>query len=187
MRGYISFVLVFVAAGILLSSYSVLLPAYSPDLSRAVSVERAYGLQMNIKEAALESIRQGTLEGFRTYDESHSLENCLNCPGACAPPPSPNPCDAMLCAQCFRENEARASAVLGATTLLGKLQAHSFDSAFSVTINPPELEVFLQADPLSNNGFSVDHSRLRSVLGISVESELDISAQSELPAGMVIE
>ena len=186
MRGYISFVLVFVAAGILLSSYSLLAP--SPDLSRAVSVERAYGLQMNIKEAALESIRQGAIQGFSDYDEVHYLENCLNCPGACTPPPSPNPCDVMLCAKCFREDEARASAIQGAQTQLGKLHDHQFDKAFATSISSPEIEVFLQADPLSNNGFSLSHSRLRSALEIMVESEgLEISAQSELPAGMVIE
>lgn len=185
MRGYVSFVLVFVAAGILLSSYSMLTPAYSSDLSKAVWVERAYGLQMNIKEAAIESIRQGAQEGFDGYDSSHSLEDCLHCPGACGPPPSPNPCDSLLCKKCFREDEARASAILGAQIQLTKLQLHQFDKQFTTLLSPSEIEVFLQADPLSRNGFSLSYSRLRTPLLISVEG-LELSAQSELPAGMVI-
>lgn len=186
MRGYVSFVLVFLASAIALSSYSLLSSGF-PDISKAICAERAYGLQMNIKETALESVREGALEGFADYDVSHDVRSCVHCPGACLPPPSPNHCDPALCMGCFREDEARLSAALGAQARLASLHQHGFDGSFSIILGQPHLDVFLKPDPLSRNGFSVDYAILRSPLKISVRSDsMEISAASELPEGMVI-
>jgi hypothetical protein len=184
MRGYLSFVLVFICSAILLSSYS-LSGVPSIDLSKAISVEQASGLMLNVKEASIESIRQGSVEGFKAYDDSHDLPRCLNCPGACGPSPLA-PCDPIRCGGCFREDEARSWALAGASSRLALLREHGFDDPFSVSIGPADIEIFLVPDPLSKNGFISGHTRLRSGLIISIESDnLGISAQGELPKGLV--
>ncbi|MEW6748081.1 MAG: hypothetical protein AB1295_00025 [Candidatus Micrarchaeota archaeon] len=186
MRGYVSFVLVFLAASVMLSAYG-LQSATRPDLSRAVSAERAYGLQMDIKQSATESIRQGALEGFTLYDNAHDVDKCIHCPGACLPPPAPNRCDPAICALCFREDEARESAISGAQDRLAALAKHSFDGQFQALITAPSMDVLLRPDPARHNGFSIDYTVLRSPLSVSVRSEsLEISAFSELPGGLVI-
>jgi len=187
MRGYLSFVLALVACGVLLSCHSLLNSSSSFDLSKAISVERAYGIQMDTKEAAMESIRQGAAAGFVAYDVGHETGNCTHCPGLCLPPPAPDYCDAALCERCFIESGARASAEGGALASLDALRGHQSDDAFAISLGKTDLEVFLEPDPLSKNGFSFSHARLRTPLWIEAGSvALGISASSELPAGLVI-
>ncbi|MFH0737153.1 MAG: hypothetical protein V1827_00550 [Candidatus Micrarchaeota archaeon] len=188
MRGYLSFLLAFAACMALLSCHALLGPSSSLDLSKAISVERAYGLQMDMKGAAMESIRQGAVSGFKSYDKNHEIGNCTHCPGMCLPPPAPDYCDAALCGRCFIESDARAYAISGAEASLDNLRALQADGAFITSFGDLDLEVFLIPDPLSKNGFSLQYARLRDPLQIEAESgALGISAKSELPAGLVID
>jgi hypothetical protein len=191
MKGYLSFVLVFVSSLLILSLLSMSQAAGSVNLSKAVVVERTYGIQMNVKENLFEAARQGAMEGFADYDAAKDIRLCRHCPDhSCSPPadpPPPNICDASLCSRCFREDEARAEAEKGALSNISSLRSHVFDPDFEVQVGQPAFEVFLRSDPLARNGFALDFGRFRDPLGISVASKkLGISSRSEIPSGMVI-
>jgi len=196
MRGYLSFVLVLLSAILLLSAVSVLSEARLYDLSHAVALERAYGLEMNAKECALETIRQGAAAGFNAYDASHDLPSCSHCIDHFCSPPTPidplppNICEEGLCSGCFRESEARAFAAEGASAALALLQTYGFDEDFSVSFKdsgPGSLEAFLVPDLSVKNGVRLDSVRFREGLPLSVQSDrLGVSLSARLPKGMVI-
>jgi len=190
MRGYLSFILVLVSLQLILSLLEVKEASDSADLSKALSVERAYSLHMNVKECIMESARQGAQEGFTAYDNSHDIKLCRHCPDAyCSPIPSAsNHCDSLLCSQCFREEEARAEAEQYALSRIDLLRSHQFDFDFKVTILDVRIEVFTKADGMAKNGYALDYLRFREDLGIRLGSEkLDLSADAEIPRGVVVE
>lgn len=191
MRGYVSFLLVFVSILLFLSLMQLRFASSPPDLSMAVAFERSYCIEMNAKEAAIETLRQGAEAGFAGYDSTHSIEACIHCqdngcayPAPPAPPP-PNICDAALCLGCFRESEARWAAETGAASALRALGVSDgdFDAAFGVA----SAESFLRHDPAGRNGFALDKVRLREQIPISFGSvRFGLSSRSELPKGLVV-
>jgi len=194
MKGYMSFVLVFLSSLILLHSMAVLNAAHSTDLSRAVEIERAYGLQMNVKECVLESVRAGALAGFSSYDFSHDIMLCKHCMDhLCVPPTPANPvpeniCDGGLCSLCFRESEARLSSVSGAQSGLMALWSGRFDDDYSVLIGPAALDARLEAGALSKNGMRLSNMRFTGDFPIILESSrFGFRGSSQIPEGTVVQ
>lgn len=193
VQGYLSFIVVFASLVLIFSLLEVQAASGSIDLSKAVSVERAYGVQMNAKEAAIESVRHGALYGFTEYDNSHDINLCRHCPDSfCIPsvPPAapPNYCDPLLCSRCFREPDARMAAEQHAIAGLDLLRNHQFDADFELQLGQPSIEAFTRAEPLSKNGFALGHVRFRSDLAMNASSpKLGLSAYGRLPGGMVID
>lgn len=188
MKGYVSFVLASAAILLGLSLMRLQLSWSGFDLSPAIAIERAYGESMNMKETALEAMRQGALGGFGSYDASHDMEGCSHCPESfCsyAMPPPPNFCDAERCGSCFRESDARAAAEKGAEDALGSL---SFpDGDFGHSVGGTDTEAFLRHDISGRNGFSLDYLRLRQPLRLGLApGRLGLSAEASLPEGLVV-
>jgi hypothetical protein len=188
MRGYLSFVLAFVSMLIIVQLAEAQLSSYDFELSKAVSVQRAYSLQMNVKECMLEAVQQGAREGFSSYDSSHDVRLCRHCPDHfCIPGSLTNGCDPLLCSMCFREDEARAHAVEGAQSKLSLLHGHGFDGDFNVEIKDAALSAHLAPSPLSSNGFSLSHVRFDEDVLISFSSDrFAISGDGKIPGGCVI-
>jgi hypothetical protein len=194
MRGYFSFALAFVSTLLVLSLLLLYQESSRSDLSRALSVERAYGVEMDVKETAVISARLGAEEGFGSYDRSHSVEGCMHCPdNGCMPyappePPPPNYCSPELCLSCFREADARSEAASGALFRLDSLRWHAFDGDFDVSLGEPEVEVFLRSAPGAKNGLAPDYLRFRSPMDIRLSSDkFMIDYGGRLPAGMVVD
>jgi hypothetical protein len=189
MRGYLSFVLVMVSLLLVFSLLDAREASLSTDLSKAISVERVYSLQMNVKECILEAARQGADEGFKAYDATHDIKKCIHCPDSfCSSNPrAKNRCDPGLCTQCFHEGEARGEAKKYAEARIGLLGIHDFDPDFTVTLWDAEVELLTQPDPTAKNGFSPDYTRFKKNLRISLVSDkLGISADARIPRGVVI-
>jgi hypothetical protein len=191
MKGYVSFLLASVSLLLLLSLIELRASSYGLDLSRAIAIERAYGDGMNVKEAILESVREGARAGFGSYDSSHDLEACLHCPdNFCSPPlppapPVPNACDAARCASCFRESEARAAAEAGAEAMASSLAFP--DGDFTSSPGKAEVEALLRHDGQGKNGFALDYAIFEEPLRITLSSErFGMSASSSIPRGMVV-
>ncbi len=184
MRGYFSFVLVFLSLLLVFSLISVQ-PAHNS--SQAISIERAYGLSMNVKEAVIEAAREGAEEGFGSYDLGHDIMVCRHCQDhfCTYDRQFPNFCDDMLCSRCFREDEARSSAILLAQTRILALKSHRFDPDFSVSISSPPVSTFLKPDKLAKNGFSLDYIRFEQETHIALVSRF-ISSNSTLPKMVVL-
>ncbi|MCI0503840.1 hypothetical protein L0Y65_03955 [Candidatus Micrarchaeota archaeon] len=195
MRGYISFVLVFLCAILLLSAIPLLSQARSYDLSDAVLIERAYGLQMNAKECALEAVRQGAVAGFAGYDLSHDLGSCIHCADHfCAPPtpadPSPpNICDPARCRRCFREKEARNAAGAGAAQGLSRIRVQAYGDAAAEygDLGPDCLMAYLVPDAWAKSGLRVGSVRFCDDLPVRVRLEDGgVSISGNIPKGTVV-
>lgn len=191
MRGYLSFVLVLASVVLVFTLLEINMVSKSFDLSKAISVERAYGLQMNVKESILESARQGARDGFNTYDFTHDIKLCKHCPDSfCLPPTPPLPtnyCDPLLCAQCFRESEARMESERYAVSNITTLGHHHFDSDFRVFISQPTLKAFTTNNSMAKNGFSLDYLIFDDDLRIDlVSDDFDLSAAAKIPEGVII-
>jgi hypothetical protein len=188
LQGYISFILVLASLALVLAMLEMNLAAGDRDFSKAVAVERAYGLQMNAKEAVLEAARQGAKEGFGAYDGTHSLAACRACMDygcAAGVPPS---CDDAACRACFRENEARQAAEEGAGAAVAGLARHRFDRDFQVSVSGFACVARLRAEPAARNRFALDSISLGKRLAIGVRSDkFGVSADAALPEGLVIE
>jgi hypothetical protein len=179
MRGYLSFVLVLLSIGLV---FTLLELNIYPSSSKALLIERSYSLSMNIKEAILESLWQGTQTGFDNYNLNHDIAMCIHCP-AC----HPKTCDPLRCQQCFRESESRDAAKTHALISLDKLRLHSFDPDFDVSIGDVQLEVYTSPDPLSKNGFSLDSVKITNNIPILINSEkFDIYGEVHVPLGVII-
>ncbi len=184
MRGYLSFILVFIAVLLLLSLLRLHDASYSTDLSKAVAAERTYAVQMNAKESVIEAARQGALGGFSDYDATHDIRLCRHCPDSfcSAIPGSANQCDNTKCMACFREADARAGAIDRALSGVRSLNSHVFDSDFEVRIGDPAMEVFLEADPAAKNGFRLGSARFTKEFLVSVDSKkFAISSTTKMP------
>ena len=188
MRGYLSFVLVFVSVLLLLYVLQLHLTVNDFNLDKAIAVHRTYSVQMNVKEVLLELARQNAEKGFNEYDSSHSVSLCRHCPDHFCIPGSPsNNCDVILCNQCFREKEARESAEKMVISGLTVMNNYSFDPDFTVSIANAETNAFLKADLLSRNGFSLDYIKFRNNIMISLYSEkFEVSAKGKIPQGCVV-
>jgi len=184
MRGYLSFILVFISVLLLLSLLRLQDASSSTDLSKAVAAERTYAVQMNVKESVLEALRLGALAGFSGYDSAHDISLCKHCPDSfCSPlPDAVNTCDAAKCGACFREAEARTAARERAVSDVRPLNNHPFDSDFRVAIGDPQIEVFLEADTLAKNGFGLGSARLTDEFFVFVDSDkFAITSTAEVP------
>ncbi len=189
MRGYLSFILALASLLLVFSLLEARAASHSADLSKAISVQRAYSAQMNMKECILEAARQGALEGFAAYDASHDTRLCRHCPDAYCSllPTAPNHCDSHLCSRCFREYEARAEAERYAHSMINLLHSHQFDSDFSIEILGGRIEAFTKSDTAARNGYALDFLRFKESLGISMESaKLGLSADGEIPEGVTV-
>ncbi|HIE56406.1 MAG TPA: hypothetical protein EYP90_14745 [Chromatiaceae bacterium] len=145
MKGYLSFVLVFASVILILGFVQADLSAGTVDLSRAISAERAYQAQMNVKEVLLEAAAQGGLRGYGAYADGRSELACVQyCPdfGECLHPKTP-PCDMVKCAdKCFRISDAQSEAEKGAMLKMREVSAAEFDSGADIVIwcgpKPPD-------------------------------------------------
>jgi len=127
LKGYFGFLIVFAAFALLLSLVEFNLNSKSHDLSSAITSEKLYSIQMNVKEVVIEAAREGAKEGFDNYAKDHTIY-------ACADPETVD--------RCFRVSEARISTESGALLkLLSVLGGANFDD--SITVVPPTF------DPLS--------------------------------------
>jgi hypothetical protein len=194
MKGYVSFILVLLASLALLDLLSLYSSSSETDLSQAVAAERIYGIEMNVKEALIASVRIGAKEGFDEYDKGHDIKNCRHCPDhfcALSIPANPLPvnfCDNLLCGGCFRESGARNSAMMGAQNRLEALKSHTFDQDFNISFHPAEIEILLRPDPFSKNGYSLDFARFRSSCGFTVSSEkFQTERKAKIPGGFIVE
>jgi hypothetical protein len=188
LRGYLTFIVVLAALALVLAMLEMNLAAGDMDFSKAVAVERAYGLQMNAKEAVLEAARQGANEGFGAYDGTHSLAACRACMDHGCMAMMPPSCDVAACRACFRENEARQAAEAGAAAAVAGLAKHRFDKDFQVSIGGFACVARLRAEPAARNLFALDSISLGKRLAIGVRSDkFGVSAGAALPEGMVIE
>jgi len=110
MKGYLSFLLVFASAFLILT---ILQSYYAPNevsFQKAIAAERVYQVEMNSKEAALEAVREGGREGFSIYNQSHFSFICND-------PDLGGPLDPL----CFRIDEAKIWVKAGAYLYLVKL------------------------------------------------------------------
>ncbi|GEM_PF-4061080 len=71
MKAFISFLLVFAFLLIFLYSLSPLLSSFEFDQSKNIAMERAYSLEMNLKEAIIEGSREAVLSTFEEYLLTH--------------------------------------------------------------------------------------------------------------------
>ncbi len=129
MKGYISFILVFASIFLILTFITINLSSTDFNLARAVSAERTYQIQLNLKEAMIESAKQGAMNGFEKYSVLRSDEACLMyCVerGVCllSRPPT---CNKPSCKQfCFKESDAEKAAEEAAVSNMARVK-----SAFS--------------------------------------------------------
>lgn len=97
---------------------------------------------MNIKELIFESVRQGGLDGYTTYDKHHSHENCEKyCPDMylCTMPHT-LPCDHYLCEKtCFRLPDAKKAAQSGALNKMRELLEIDFADNIAIWCGPEQL------------------------------------------------
>ncbi|MFA6530711.1 MAG: hypothetical protein WCT31_03185 [Candidatus Micrarchaeia archaeon] len=77
MKGYFAFVLVFISVILVLNSFENYALSANQSQAKQISIERAYQLQLNAKEAMLEAARNGALFGFEEYLLTH-LEGDFN-------------------------------------------------------------------------------------------------------------
>ncbi|MFH1785281.1 MAG: hypothetical protein ABH842_02545 [Candidatus Micrarchaeota archaeon] len=179
MKGYFSFLLVFVSLLLIFTTMANLSNKF--DFSKALAIERSYALSMNVKEAIIESALQGAMEGFVKYDLSHDVRMCMHCKdNFCSyDRDHPNYCDDHLCSLCFRENEARLSAAGSSNMKISSLLNHEFDPDFSVSFSAPSISTILKLDPLAKNMFSLDYIKLNKIQ-LALDS-IFISVNSTLP------
>jgi len=78
MRGFISFLLVFAFLVIFLYSLFPLLSSFEFDQSKNIAIERAYSLEMNLKEAILEGTREAAVSAFEEYLLTHPSYGSFN-------------------------------------------------------------------------------------------------------------
>lgn len=183
MRGYLSFVLVFLSIVLLFSMLNLHIQNKS---TKALLIERTYSTSLNVKESILESLNQGAMQGFLDYDLSHDVLLCRHCPdNYCSLEPlAPNPCDPELCKQCFRADEAKDASESQALLNYEKLESHVFDPDFDVSISQPEIQIFLQQDSLSKNGYSYNSFRLENDVSIAL-SGFGTSSSAKIPRGVI--
>ncbi len=188
MKGYISFLLVFVSALLLSSLIRLSYTAGCRDMSKSILAERAYSLEMNGRESAEESLWQGAQTGFSEYDSRHSVSMCRHCPSDfCALAPAPNYCDPVLCDLCFRADDARKAAENGSLSSLAALQAVQPEPDFTIAISIPFIRAVLEPANNSRNGFRLGAVILASDSDIDSSSKrFDISASTRIPLGTVI-
>lgn len=184
MRGYFSFILVFVSLLLVLTLSSVNLQT---DFSKAISIERTYGVSMNVKEVIIETLKYGANEGFGQYTSSHDIALCRHCTDhfCTYDRDFPNYCDDFLCSKCFRESDARLAAMDQAKVKISSLKNHQFDPDFTISIQDPQITIFLYPDHLAKNGFSLDSIRFEQDDFIIINSKF-LSTNSTLPKDLVI-
>jgi len=154
--------------------------------TRALQIERTYSTSMNVKESILVSLNQGATDGFLDYDLSHDVLLCKHCPdNYCSPEPiAPNHCDPGLCEQCFRADEAKDASESQALLNYEKLESHDFDPDFDIFISNPEIQIFLQQNPLSKNGYSYHSFRLEKDVAIAIHG-FDTVSSAKIPRGVI--
>lgn len=71
MKGYFTFVLVFISVILVLNSFENYALNASQSHAKQISIERAYQIQLNVKEAMLEAARSGAQAGLEEYVLTH--------------------------------------------------------------------------------------------------------------------
>lgn len=138
MRGYLSFVIVFVCVFILLSLFLAKSELLSADFSKSIVAERMHQTSMNIKQGIFAAAESGGKGAFVQYDFTHSRDECVHCPDmGCVPPTPENPtppnvCDPVRCSICFRDEEARILSAAGAQTVLNSVADSDFEFGHSI-------------------------------------------------------
>ena len=123
MKGYLSFILVFVSAFLILNLVQASEQASKVSFSKAIAAERTYQYGMNGKEAAVEAIRQGALSSFNDYDKNYIYAECG------LPPAYVNN------QKCFRPDEAKLWTKAGAYLSLVQLSNTKFSDDVDVKIS----------------------------------------------------
>lgn len=78
MKGFISFLLVFAFLVIFLYSLSPVLSSFEFDQSKNIAIERAYSLEMNLKETILEGSREAAVSTVEEYLLIHPSYESFN-------------------------------------------------------------------------------------------------------------
>ena len=188
MKGYFSFILVFVISLLLISAIELYQTKYSFSLSKAIISERSYEIGSNYEHAIKATILSGAKKGFDTYDATHSISMCNHCPDYfCNPTPSStNYCDAALCSLCFRDSDAVLESKRQVVSSLSLLSSIENSSDFSLSFNIPDFDVFLVGDSLSKNGVSFSSIRTAGQISLLVNSsKFQIYAKKTIPSGLV--
>ncbi len=160
------------------------------DQSDAIALEHASSISLNIKEVALETLRQGGTAGFVDYDSRHETQNCVHCPDAFCSliPKAPNQCDVLLCSRCFREPDARKAAITEAEKQFLSLNVHNFDRECQVAMGGLQVEALTKLAPLAKNGYAFGAMRLDDDLAIHISCiDAGVRVSTDLPRGLVIE
>lgn len=189
MKGYFSFILVFLLSLLLLSSIELYQSKNSFSLSKAIISERTYSVGTNVHHSIYRSLIDGANNGFDSYDSTHSLALCNHCPDYYCNPTisSPNYCDATLCNLCFRDQEAKERSNEGALESLSQLRQIPFDNDFNVSFNQPQLEVFLKPENNSRNGVKISYIRTVSPIFLNISSsKFSINASKNVDSGWLI-
>ena len=145
MKGYFGFLVVFAAFALLLSLVEFNLNSKSHDLSSAITSEKLYGIQMNVKEVIIEAAREGAKEGFNKYVEGPPFPHSA---AACSDPKASACC-------CFRVLEANTFTVNGASAKLSSVLSNAiFDDSVTVGFvpNPSIITSEIVEDPASISG-----------------------------------
>lgn len=188
MKGYFSFILVFIISLLIISSIELYQTKNSFSLSKAIISERAYGVGSNAEYSISQSLIQGAVIGFNDYDSTHSILMCNHCQDfyCSIVPASPNMCDPLLCATCFRDKEAIESSKTMSINTLQSLGGTGFDRDFYVSFNNPEIEVFFKPNLSSKNGVSFSHIRTTSPILLNINSsKFNITAKKIISSGLV--
>jgi len=153
LKGYFGFLVVFAAFALLLSLVEFNLNSKSHDLSSAITSEKLYGIQMNVKEVIIEAAREGAKEGFDNYTATHSVAACSDL-------------KASACC-CFRIQDAERDTVNGARAKLSSVLSNAnFDDSVTVGfVLDPLLSISSEIveDPTSPSGYRLSSITIQSI------------------------
>jgi len=158
LKGYFGFLVVFAAFALLLSLVEFNLNSKSHDLSSAITSEKLYGIQMNVKEVIIEAAREGAKEGFNNYVNGPPSPHSV---AACSDPKASACC-------CFSSRDAERDTVNGARTkLFSVLSDANFDDSVTVGFVPDPLLSNITSeiveDQNSTSGYRLSSITIQSI------------------------
>ncbi|NYZ77274.1 hypothetical protein H0O02_03085 [Candidatus Micrarchaeota archaeon] len=149
MRGYFAFLIVFAAFALLISLAELNLSSKSHNLSAAITAEKFYRTQMNVKEVLIEAARQGAAGGFDAYAATHNEAACL----------------AGDAAHCFSSRDAENAAGLAAIAKMQLVIAGAdFDGVdVEVQFGADSAQAHVEPDSASPSGWRLSGVDLSSI------------------------
>lgn len=132
LRGYFTFLIVFAAFALLISLAELNLNSKTHNLSSAITTEKFYRIQMNVKEVIVESARQGAQQGFDAYAATHTEAACMESPNHPA---------------CFKSRDAQESADNAALLKIEMVLASADFGDAAVVLNPGTNPVNSKVEP----------------------------------------